>query len=767
MKQLVRIILVCFVALIPMGACAQNQDSIINFVYDAMGNVQSVSRPLSRTTSYLYDALDRPVQESVNLGSTMLVTKRSFNARGQLLSVTDPRNLTTSYTVDGLGNINNVSSPDTRSTGYTIDEAGNIKTVVDARGKTKTFQYDALDRVTLIEYQSGVPSQFEYDGGPGGSVAEAGNLTKITDESGSTVFNHDLKGRVLTRNQIVTAGGTDVQLTMQYSYGSTGLEIGKLTSIVYPSGARTTYVYGEHGRVSTVKLKKSVTSADVTLLTEITYTPAGEVQSWKWGTAVFPTYQRTYDLNGRLVSYPIDLQGTIRTVEYNAAGMIISYNHSGGSNARQFNQAFVYDTADRLSNFTLDGITTTYSYDANGNRTQQTGSNVIYNYDKISNRLNSASFSVAQIYGYDAAGNRTSDSRFNYTYSDRGRLAHVRGGAMLDLYYNAIDQRVMKTGVNGLIYYVYDEQGHTVGQYNPSNNYAAETIYLGDLPIAVIKPQTYVYLLADHVSTPLMLAEPDGAIIWDWRKRDPFGNNAPLTSAVGQEYDHRFPGQIADAETGLFYNYYRDYDPQTGRYIQSDPIGLRGGINTYAYVGGNPLSLTDPLGLVNPGTAAGAGFGTLVAPGPGTIVGGIIGTGLGAWGIYELTRPNAPAMSATSRPSRPSDMSRMEERHFDRNCANSDDPCRAIKAAVMTAIAGAQGKMENMYSDKTLFKNAYSTPNPTVTGTNTTWTGHIDDLNGRTNNIWAMITLGRKMGCDMSAETAAAMTVHTPGAPRG
>lgn len=106
--------------------------------------------------------------------------------------------------------------------------------------------------------------------------------------------------------------------------------------------------------------------------------------------------------------------------------------------------------------------------------------------------------------------------------------------------------------------------------------------------------QVYYYQ-NDHLGTPQRLIKSNGATVW-WATYTAFGE-ASVDPDSSIENNLRFPGQYYDQETGLHYNYFRDYDPSIGRYIQSDPIGLEGGINTYAYVGGNPLSYIDPDGL--------------------------------------------------------------------------------------------------------------------------------------------------------------------------
>jgi len=100
-----------------------------------------------------------------------------------------------------------------------------------------------------------------------------------------------------------------------------------------------------------------------------------------------------------------------------------------------------------------------------------------------------------------------------------------------------------------------------------------------------------------------MVTDQSGNVVWQWDNTDPFGNSVPNQDPNGTGHQFVFnlrqSRQYADVETGTNYNYFRDYDPAIGGYLQSDPLGLRGGqFSTYAYVRGNPVRYTDPTGLM-------------------------------------------------------------------------------------------------------------------------------------------------------------------------
>ena len=214
-------------------------------------------------------------------------------------------------------------------------------------------------------------------------------------------------------------------------------------------------------------------------------------------------------------------------------------------------------------------------------------------------------------------------------------------------------QRVRKSGPavpGGQTDFVYDEQGRLLGEYDANGKVMQETVYLDDLPVAVLKPEpgtgrTAVYqVYADQLNTPRVITRAtDNQIVWRWDTGDPFGLFVPDENPGGLgvfTYNLRFPGQYFDKETNLFYNGHRDYDPQTGRYIESDPIGLAGGLNPYVYVLNQPTRYVDPLGL-NPvgGAVIGAEVGTTFLPGVGTVVGGVVGAGVGAWIGWNVVGP--------------------------------------------------------------------------------------------------------------------------------
>jgi RHS repeat-associated protein len=259
-----------------------------------------------------------------------------------------------------------------------------------------------------------------------------------------------------------------------------------------------------------------------------------------------------------------------------------------------------YDDLDRLTEVrdANQALIEAYAYDATGNRTSKTrgGATHAYGYPGGSHRLTGVG---ATARGYDANGNwTTAGGATVHTFDDRNRL--VTGpGLVAD--YNGRGERV---AANERVF-GYDESGQLLYELgdavvvNPAPD--RRFVWLDNVPVGYVDAGTLYAVHADHLNTPRAVTTAAGTAVWTWAfQGNPFGENAPNADPDGDGaalgYPLRFPGQYDDGG-GTYYNYFRDYEPESARYMESDPIGLRGGINTYAYVSGKPLRRSDPRGL--------------------------------------------------------------------------------------------------------------------------------------------------------------------------
>jgi RHS repeat-associated protein len=630
-------------SLMVTNTLAQSGEVSTQFQYDDNGNLtQSIDR-LQQITSFTIDPLNRVQQQQQPApvtGAARPTIAYTYDGRDQLSTATDPRNLVTGYTNDGLGNQTALTSPDTGTTNRTYDLGGNLTSSTDARGQITRYTYDALNRITGVTYGSGTPSAstatFEYDGGTAGAPNAIGHLTWMVDDAGDTRYNYNGFGRVLNKVQYVNDSG--VAFTLAHTYGNSGAANGKLQTLTYPSGNQITYSYDAAGRISDLTLNATDSSgtgtaaASTPLLSGIGYQPFGAPVSWTWGNSSATsvnTYARSIDTDGRITRFPLGSgvnNGTLRALTYDAASRITAMTHNGtGTGAftpTNFDQQFGYDNLNRLVSVTSAGGNQTYAYDATGNRTAAVIGSTGYTnaISTSSNRLASTTGPApAKTNQYDATGNLVNDGSIGFTFNARGcRDSAVIGTDTVRYQYNGLGQRVLKSGPDALVpstqqQYVYDEAGHLIGEYDATGALIQETVYLGDIPVAALTqsidtsgptPITSTnvnYIYADQINTPRVITQAsDNQIVWRWDAADPFGVLQPdedPSALGGFTYNLRFPGQLYDRETNLHYNWFRDYDPQQGRYVESDPIGLAGALNTYAYGNNRPTQYIDPAGL--------------------------------------------------------------------------------------------------------------------------------------------------------------------------
>ena len=623
-----------------------NQSSpLIKTEYDGRDQVLTVTDPRSLITKYTPDGLGNVATQISPDSGTQTFTQ---DAAGNITSRTDARGHTTTYTYDALNRLTKATYQTGIPTVYEYDGGPNPQTpnvvgkltkITDESGST-TYTYDGfgatLSKTQTIQPGNNLPLKVQTVsmsyGFPSVNPTNpaAGHLTSITYPSaGRLNLIYGQPGRVtaLSWSPVNTNGnGTNPD---------PAAAIPLLSNIQYTAfGAVKAWSWGNgtpNAPAPNDPTRHYLRSYD--LNARMTGYPLGRV-----GT------EQTPIPNGAQ-------QGFSRTVGYDNGGRITTYLHLGGpsgstAQTNTLDQTFAYDGLDRLIWANIGGSPTYgYEYDATGNRTlfHLNGNPYLHTVSPTSNRLNSVQIpgegntSITQAVSYDAAGNTistssgsSSTSPLSLSYSARGRLSSAQipnpqnpnTPHTVTYLTNGLEQRVHKSGPNTLIptgstSYFYDEGGHLLGEYDNNQIPIYETVYLNDTPVAVIKqnripnpntqPQTYTVsteifnVYADHIDTPRVITKAsDQSIVWSWITAEPFGATPPNANPnnLGSfTFNQRFPGQVYDAETNLHQNWNREYQGLGGRYLQSDPIGLAGGINTYAYVEGQPTRMVDPEGL--------------------------------------------------------------------------------------------------------------------------------------------------------------------------
>lgn len=559
------------------------------FLYDASGRLSAVGRPGGRTRTLQWDVLGRNTAQSGS-GATVGF---GYNGQDKLTFVVDPKGLATTYGRNGFGQATTLTSPDTGVSTHAFDAGGNLLHRTNAAGQVESYTYDLADRVVTKTLTHPVSGSLTYTFGYASSGPSAGRAVSVTAPGIALGYGYNLFGQVTSATQQVNGGPT---LAVGYGYATNGT----LTSITYPSGRVVTYVLDGVSRVS------AITAGGSNLLSGVGYTPLGAVAGWAFGNGQSVT--RTFDLNGRLSS--LTLPTGPRTYGYDADDRITSITDAVLGNA-----TYGYDDHDRLTSAVTAQGQWGYGYDANGNRTQLTVNGNVYPVivDGASNReLVSAPFVRQSTFAPDGQPSTVAGGSPQLACGNDVALGYTADGQLvtsnvMSAVYGPDGLRLQKTAAacagGGTTNFVYDPAGRLLGEYDATGAVIQETVWLGDIPVAVFKSngQAVVahYVYADNLNTPRAITNSAGQVVWRW-DGEPFGATPAdeNPSALGQfSYGLRFPGQYFDAETGYHQNRWREYDPKTGRYVQSDPIGLAGGLNTYAYVGGNPLGLSDALGL--------------------------------------------------------------------------------------------------------------------------------------------------------------------------
>lgn len=595
-----------------------DNDSYTEFRYDSAGNISAITDPKGNTTTYAHNELNM-LMSMTQPGN--IVTSNQYDIHGNHILVTDAENRDTIYTYDDMGRVLSRISPDSGTTRYVYDEAGNLSSKTDARDITVAYSHDPLNRLTMIDFPNDTDTTYTYDQPEFYDTVNLANLpthgigklTGMNDASGVTSFYYNEREKLTSKTiKYIHPTNQDeftYKTTASYSPG------GRIESLIYPHMLhylpRRSVEYLRSSCMCKVDTVTTTYDGNVTTLVEnISYQAFGQSTGLNMGNG--NASSNLYDESGRLRHSNANTQGE-HFYKYDKNGNIIGiYTNrivARNQNAPD-NEFFDYDPMGRLLSARGPYGTISYTYDHVGNRLTRTINDETETYSYLTGTNKIENITGAEIidFTYDAAGNTITKGDMTLTWNDNNRLSHAEkpDEMIVDYVYNGLGQRVWKKismlSTSPQIYSStiehYDFDGKIITESNNRDRYykkiLREYVYKGSSPVALITNKVLHYH-NDHLQTPRSMTNAADETVFKMQML-PFGSVERYIKS--DEFSNlRFPGQVFDYPTDFYYNYFRYYDPDTGRYISTDPIGLEGGINLYAYVLNDPVNLVDPLGL--------------------------------------------------------------------------------------------------------------------------------------------------------------------------
>jgi RHS repeat-associated protein len=637
------------------------------FALDTNGQILSVTDALGRVTKMTYDGFGNPATVTALYGTASAVTTTlTYTPDGaHLASVTDPLGHTVSYGHDAVGNLTTATDALGHVTTFGRDSEGRLTSLTDALSHVWTYAYtgsdltsamdplgrtvfwakDAVGRTTAMKDPVGNVSAIDFDA--------RNRITKITDpQSATMVMGYDANGNLtnftdqdgntttFTYNNLSARSGKTDALTHSetYAYGANGL----LSQVTDRKGQISGITFDNLNRVSQRGYGASVANP-TTFASTVTYTYDAGDRATQIMDSVGGTITRTYDGLDRLtqeqtpegiIAYTYDNAGRRATMTVTGQPSV-TYTYDNANRLVQIAKGtdttiFAYDNANRRTSTTLpNGVVMAYGYD-NANQltsiTYTAGStaigNLSYTYDLAGRRTSMggslatmnlpAAVSLATLnannqltgwagstFTYDLNGNLTSDGTNNYVWDERDRLTQITGGATASFLYDVFGRRRSKTIGTSQTGFLYDGMNFV---QELSGTTATANIAAGGVDELFGRTDgagTY-YPITDALGSVIGLTDGVGNLQTQY-SYEPYGK-VSLTgssSASSQKYTGR-----EDDGTGLYFYRNRYYHPALGRFISEDPIGIIGGINLYAYVDNNPISYSDPFGLVKPSPQA-------------------------------------------------------------------------------------------------------------------------------------------------------------------